>query len=588
MEQWPDAAEGSDFFPFYEKFGNAHVSLLKDRFQEPRVWEEKVVFEGGNYTLRFRPQIHADGRQFFWCVCDVEQQIIMAKPTDFLEGLNNNLHEGIFRVSENGSLLYVNQAMVHMFGYASREEMLNAKSWQLFIEDDAMHAVRLAYRSNGVAEGKELLMRKKNGEVFWGLISVKQQINDHGKKELDGSLRDISRIKEMERQLREEKLRAENASMVKQQFLSTISHELRTPLNAVIGFAYLLKENAPRPDQVENVNALLFSAEGLLALINEILDFTKLDVGKVDLDSETFDLHGLLKKTKDSFSISTQKKNLQFSVDVGQGVPQLVKGDSVRLIQILNNLLSNAVKFTFHGEVQLQVSLVGESDKAFDVKFQVSDTGIGIPRAKLNAVFSIFTQASELSTRQFGGTGLGLTITRKLVELHNSELVVDSTPGVGTAISFTLNFVKPHAEQVLYADEQSETLERLDGVTILAAEDNEVNQLLLKKFLVSWGANVAIAINGKEAVEMLAMQKYDLVLMDIQMPVMDGYSAARHIRATSNLNQHTPIIAVTASIMSEVAEQIKGSGMNDYLLKPYTPFSLRKTILKNIENCKAI
>lgn len=579
---WPDALVGTSFFPFYGGFNHAHVALLKDRFQEPRVWEEKVDRDGRLFKLRFRPQINSEGTKFFWCVSEEIQRVESVKHNGFLNELNDNLHEGIFRVGPNSSLLYANQALARMFEYSSTSEMLTAKSWQLLIEDDAFHAFKLAYRSNGFVEGKEILLRRKNGDVFVGLVSLKRHINTAGEKIFDGSVRDISRLKEVERQLRDEKTKAENASMVKQQFLSTISHELRTPLNAVIGFAYLLKEDAPRPGQVENVNALLFSAEALLSLINEILDFTKLDVGKVDLDNETFDLRNLISKTRDSFGITTKKKNLQFVVEIGEKVPQLVKGDSVRIIQILNNLLSNAVKFTFHGEVRLEVSLFSDNEKSYAVRFLVADTGIGIPRAKLDAVFSIFTQASELSTRQFGGTGLGLTITRKLVELHNSELVVDSKPGIGTTISFVLNLLRPHGDHVFFGDEQSEQLDRLDGISILAAEDNEVNQLLLKKFLVSWGAKVAIAVNGREAVEMLAIEKYDIVLMDIQMPVMDGYTAARHIRATEHVNQHTPIVAVTASIISEVSEQIKKSGMNDALIKPYTPYSLRHAVLKNV------
>lgn len=580
---WADAIEGTSFFPFYGQFNHAHVALLKDRFLEPRVWEEKVEIEGRVFKLRFRPQIKADGTTFFWCVCEDVHLVETPKNSAFLNDLNDNLHEGVFRVGPNSELLYANAALARMFEYSSTAEMLSSKSWQLLIEDDAFHAFKLAYRSDGHAENKEILLRRKNGDVFIGLISVKRHINEKGEKIFDGSVRDISATKEIERQLKEEKIKAENASIVKQRFLSSISHELRTPLNAVIGFAYLLKEDSPRPGQVENVNALLFSAEALLSLINEILDFTKLDVGKVNLDSETFDLRNLIKKTENSFSIATGKKNLQFVVRLDETVPQLVKGDSVRIIQILNNLLSNAVKFTFHGEVRLEVSLIKEDDKNFAVRFVVSDTGIGIPRAKLDAVFSIFTQASELSTRQFGGTGLGLTITRKLVELHDSELIIDSKPGIGTTISFVLNLARPHVDHVVFGDEHSEQLERLDGISILAAEDNEVNQLLLKKFLVSWGAKVSIAVNGREAVEMLALAKYDVVLMDIQMPVMDGNTAARHIRATEHINQHIPIVAVTASIMSEVADQIKVSGMNDYLIKPYTPYSLRNAVLKNVE-----
>ncbi|MBI1266515.1 MAG: response regulator [Cryomorphaceae bacterium] len=580
---WADALEGANFFPFYGQFNHAHVALLKDRFLDPRVWEEKVELDGRHFKLRFRPQIKADGTTFFWCVCEEVYLPNVPKRSDFLNELADNLHEGVFRAGPNGDLLYANAALSRMFEYPSAAEMLSSKSWQLLIEDDAFHKFILAFRSDGHAENKEMLLRRKNGDVFTGLVSVKRHINDKGEKVYDGSVRDISHIKEIERQLKEEKIKAENASMVKQQFLSTISHELRTPLNAVIGFAYLLKEDSPRPGQVENVNALLFSAEALLSLINEILDFTKLDVGKVNLDSETFDLRNLIRKTENSFSIATGKKNLQFVVNIDEKVPKLVKGDAVRIIQILNNLLSNAVKFTFHGEVRLEVSLINEDEKNYAIRFMVSDTGIGIPRAKLDAVFSIFTQASELSTRQFGGTGLGLTITRKLVELHGSELVIDSKPGIGTAISFVLNMARSHSEQIFLGDEHSEQLERLDGISILAAEDNEVNQLLLRKFLVSWGAKVSIAVNGKEAVEMLAIEKYDVVLMDIQMPIMDGYTAAQHIRATEHFNKQIPIVAVTASIMSEVADQIKVSGMNDYLIKPYTPYSLRSAVLKNVE-----
>jgi signal transduction histidine kinase/ActR/RegA family two-component response regulator len=386
-----------------------------------------------------------------------------------------------------------------------------------------------------------------------------------------------------EQELIQAKRQAEDASMAKAQFLSTMSHEIRTPLNAVIGITHLLLQDNPRPEQVENLNALRFSGENLLALINDILDFSKIEAGKIDFEEADFSLCELLTGIKQSLGFKAKEKGLLFRVEEEGSIPSTLVGDPGRLSQVLNNLLSNAIKFTERGHVLLKVT-AGEVANGFtDIHFEVEDTGIGIPADKQQIIFDSFSQASADTSRKFGGTGLGLAITRKLLELQDSDIQVNSEAGEGTTFSFTLRMkVGRQVEQDNNSvfKHATHSYESLKGYRVLLVEDNAMNVIVARQFLNRWELDFEHAENGEEAVDKVKNGQYDLVLMDLQMPVMDGYEATRQIRQT---HPGLPIIALTASAMLEIQEQVYKVGMNDFVTKPFNPKELYQKIARQLQ-----
>ncbi|MEQ9443220.1 MAG: ATP-binding protein [Cyclobacteriaceae bacterium] len=383
-----------------------------------------------------------------------------------------------------------------------------------------------------------------------------------------------------EKQLVDARREAEEATQAKTDFLSTMSHEIRTPMNAVVGMAHLLLEEEPREDQVSSLETLKFSADLLLSLINDILDFSKIEAGKVTLESVDFNLKDLLQGIKSAQGIKAQEKQVKMKLLWDDDVPEMVIGDPVRIGQIINNLTSNAVKFTSQGGVIIEVELDKETEDQVQVVFKVQDTGIGIPTDKLAAIFEEFSQASSSTTREFGGTGLGLAITKKLLELQGSQIQVTSREGEGSTFFFALSLGK---SQEKVADSNSFTTESSDeymgslrGARVLLVEDNYINQYVAARFIVKWQVDLDTADNGAEALKKVQQNTYDLILMDLQMPVVDGYEATKNIRAwqVENNKPTIPIIALTASATHSVKEKVISVGMNDFVSKPFVPKEL--------------
>jgi PAS domain S-box-containing protein len=377
--------------------------------------------------------------------------------------------------------------------------------------------------------------------------------------------------------------KAEEAAQAKQIFMSTMSHEIRTPLNEVIGITNLLMQGNPREDQMDFIKTLRFSGNHLLTLVNDVLDYNKMESGKIVFEQMQFNLNDFLDEIMRSYSFRSKAKHLEFEIRKEGDLPLNVTGDQIRLNQILSNLLSNALKFTNKGGITVTIRELEKKDSHSKLEFSVHDTGIGIPKEKQSVIFESYTQAASDTTRRFGGTGLGLAICKKLIELQGGSIFLESEPGQGSTFRFTLTFEITGDGTRPEDIETAESFTGLEGKRILVAEDNKINFFVANKFLTGWGVIVTHAEDGQLALDKLETEDFDLVLMDLHMPVMDGIEATRIIRSSDNPRiNNIPIVALTAAIMSENHDKIDKLNINDYVLKPFKPHDLFERIKKHI------
>jgi len=393
-------------------------------------------------------------------------------------------------------------------------------------------------------------------------------------EESNNELLEAKRNAEQKRQI------AENAVQAKQRFLSNMSHEIRTPMNSIIGFTNLLLKSKLDVTQKSYLNAIKSSGDALVVIINDILDLAKVDAGKMTFEQVPFNLYVSISTMLQLFETKIKEKNLELHVEFDNSIPQILVGDAMRLRQIILNLLSNAVKFTTEGEITISVRMLkGDSEKA-TIEFKLTDTGIGIEEDKLAIVFNDFDQASGEITRTYGGTGLGLSIVKKMVELQGGTLIVQSQVGVGSTFGFVLSFKKDEIETGPKTEigTGKETDPVLINSKVLVVEDVVLNQLLIKIILEDLGFGVDVAGNGEIAIEYLKKNKYDIILMDLQMPVMNGLEATVYIR--TQMNSKIPIIALTADVTTMDVEKSKVVGLNDYISKPIDEKILYSKIIK--------
>jgi CheY-like chemotaxis protein len=375
----------------------------------------------------------------------------------------------------------------------------------------------------------------------------------------------------------EKKNHAEQAAIVKQEFLSTMSHEIRTPLNAVITIAGLLSDKTDKEEQ-ELINALRFASNSLLLLINDILDFTKLEAGKTDLEMRPANFKLLLDNIKKTYDSLAREKGLELNLVVDEDIAESYEMDENKIAQILGNLVTNAIKFTYFGQVDVIVEKLSTMGHEDEIRFKVIDTGIGIPAYYLQDIFESFSQPKSITTKKQGGSGLGLAIVKKLVNLHQSDIMVTSTEGMGSSFYFDLRFKR--------TDNPNKTLSKytdsLKGKTVLLAEDNVINAMVITKLLSNWKVKADHAKNGLEAVELSKQKVFDFILMDIHMPEMDGFQAAKIITSSAgNLNNKTPIFALTADVTAEYQTEYH-SYFTSFLRKPIEVEKLYDSLLRSI------
>lgn len=393
------------------------------------------------------------------------------------------------------------------------------------------------------------------------------------------TFRDVTEQKRQIKELTEANKRAQEGAKEKENFLSTMSHEIRTPLNSIVGFTNLLIQGKPRNDQEELITPLKYSADSLLGLINDILDLTTIESGNIQFENTPFNPNEKMRRAREVFLQRAEEKNVGLQLNLDEEIPAVLLGDYNRLNQILYNLLSNAIKFTNQGMIELGSEIKGSNSSGTRVHFWVKDSGIGISEKNHERIFQNFSQADSNSTREFQGTRLGLAITKKLVELQGGNMWVESELGKGAKFSFELFFGKTSRKAESDENKISNQPTFLEGCKVLVVEDNPFNQKMVEKFLANWKIDSVLVDSGEEALEKIKDKSFDIVLMDLQMPGMDGYETAQSIRSMKDPYFRTlPIVAMSADALGNVKEKVANAGMNGYLSKPFNPDDLHSKI----------
>lgn len=493
-----------------------------------------------------------------------------------LENLVDNIGGVIFETDLDGNFTFLNHAWEKYSGISLKDSI--GKSYRDFL---------LGENIDGNKKFNELFSRqkkyikfifkhKRDGRLMWFEVKSKLVKDSSGLPTgFIGTITDITNLKETQIEL-------QKASKSKDEFLSTMSHEIRTPLNAVTGLANILLMEEYLPEQIENLKALKYSGEHLLGLINDLLDFDKIKSGEIKINEKDFGLNYFLENIKSHFALRAERKGVVFNVVKVNEIPNNIIGDKLKLTQIIKNLLSNSLKFTENGSIILSVENLGINKNKINLLFKVIDTGIGISKDKQDSIFESFKQASSETSVKYGGTGLGLSISKKLLLLQNSDLKVESKLGEGATFSFSITY-KVSNRLNLYEPEMIKLQPDYEplNISVLVAEDNKMNVLILKRFFLKWNVKYQIAEHGEEVLQFLEKNSFDLILMDLQMPVLNGYETAKIIRKLPNESKaKTPIIALTAFAQTDVKEKTRRYKMNGFMGKPFNPIELYTLLQK--------
>lgn len=497
----------------------------------------------------------------------------------FLQEVASAIPDPVFVKDSQHRWIFLNEAMCKFMGYKS-EELLGKSDYEFFPAEqaDVFWAEDARVFETGLTRENEEFFTDAAGltHTIWTKKTLAR--TSDGQPFLVGIIRDITERKRMEAELIQARERSESATRAKSQFLANMSHEIRTPMNAIMGMTELLLDTPLNEEQREYAEMSLQAARSLLGIINNILDLSRIEAGKIVLDEAPFDVQALVSEVIELFGYRASDKGVQLSCCFSEPFERRVVGDPGRLRQVVTNLVDNAVKFTDHGSIEVSARTSLTSDGDVWLSLEVRDTGIGISPAGQAKLFDEFSQVDSSNKRRHGGTGLGLAITRRLIEEMGGEINVESSLGQGTTFSFGLplspespSTAPPEPEQLLPA--------RFSG-RVLVAEDNAVNQRLAQRMLEKLGLTVDLAANGREALDKARKREYKLIFMDCQMPVMDGYEATLEIRGLSGPRSRVPIVAMTAHAMVGDRERCMEIGMDDYLTKPIAQMALRTTLAR--------
>lgn len=483
----------------------------------------------------------------------------------------------IFIVDYEGEILYHNNSTKETLGYKPNS-LVGRKFFDLILPTTLSH-FKKNYRASTRKKFNESIefqfLCKNNTYKYLEFNSI----NLKHKEGIEGLIldcRDITQRKEDAAEL----LRAQKA---KEQFLANVSHEIRTPINGIAGMATLLSQNPTAKEQVTYLNAIKSAADNLKVIINDILDLASIESGKLNFERIGFNISELLVSIIDSFTVQSKQKKIELSFSLDNQISPVLVGDPFRLNQILINLIGNALKFTHAGQIKINCKLEKVHGRNQLIRIDVTDTGIGIPSEKLNTIFESFSQADASVTRKYGGTGLGLTIVKQLVELQKGHISVESEEGVGTTFSIVIPYMVGDVNQV---EENASIINNktdqvsLKGLKVLLTEDNDINRLYATSILKMWECQTDTAENGYVALEKVRNNNYDIILMDIQMPVMDGFEATKAIKMAGNDKNQIPIIALTANATATDIERCLAAGMVDCIGKPFTPQNLFSMLAK--------
>jgi signal transduction histidine kinase len=492
----------------------------------------------------------------------------------FSDSIYNTSLDGVFIINAGTGIIEdCNQRTINLFDVTEKKEIIGSdlSNW---LQSKSAQSLLNKREDNTETWQGELIIRTQKGRLFYAYASaVGFTYKNIQYRKI--SILDMTNLKSTEFELIKAKEKAESAAKMKTRFLSNMSHELRTPLNGIIGSSNLLLQEDYLPSQKPHLDVLKYSSEHMLTLVNDILDHTKMEAGKMELGKAPLNMQLFAGNVISQFTQQAEVKGLNFKTIIDPELNIELLTDETRLHQVLSNLLSNAIKFTHHGTITFIVRKVMSSSTNVSVQFAVEDTGIGIPENKRKEIFESFTQADLETTRKYGGTGLGLTITKELLEVFNSELILKSEEGKGSQFTFTLDLPINENRKVYITGKTDKILSSLKGIKVLVAEDNRVNMAVIKRFLEKWGIEISEAENGKIAVNLFTKGGYDLLLFDLEMPEMDGASALKEVRKVDN---QVPIIAFTAAVYENMQTDLKEKGFTDFIQKPFRPDELHKKI----------
>ncbi len=598
LRQWMIGKTNEEFCSYAgrpEKVARARRQVFEKvlRTGQMHEWEEESLDEHGKLQVHLR-KLHpvTDERGEVKWVIIYAVNITERKESDAQIRRSEKRYRDLFNYSQalicthdmTGRLLAINPEIAKTLGYAE-EEMLGRKiqefipnEYRMKFEEEYIKTIRDTATVNGV-----FCVENKNGTKIF-LLYRNYRVEEPGLEPyVIGFSQDVTDRIKMEKELRMAKQVTDDVARAKESFLAHMSHEIRTPMNGILGIASLLSKTNLDKQQRNYLKMIQEAAGNLLVIVNDILDLEKIVAGKLQLEKIAFKIVDKIATTSQSFIYKAEEMELGLIFQNSIPADMVVKGDPYRLSQVLNNMLSNALKFTEKGHINISTAIAERTDDAVVVEIVISDTGIGISEARIQTIFEPFEQADAAITRKYGGTGLGLTISKNMIEMQGGELMVQSKEGKGSAFTIRIPYHLSIEAMQEKENEQEIDYKSLGARRVLVAEDVELNQYLARHILESWDFEVAIAVNGREAIDLLLKESFDCILMDVQMPEMDGIEATQRIRKLPDPVKSTiPIIALTANALKGDSEKYLAAGMNDYLAKPFNEETLFRVIYRNL------